>query len=260
MKKADREYIEAEEKEFLGKIVEDRFVEPTQHIADYDSINVKLIYKPNYKEWVKANSYTAFTTWDTEPYNPVTMIHEAGTFEDQEAKLLYMLKQRPISAVLESAIFQFKITGLPRSMTHQIVRHRGMSFNQESFRVSSCYSCPVRAPRELYEKKDKALLTAFENAVMIARRTYKQLVEAGVPIEQARNIMPMGTLTKITATMRLRDVIDYFKARTLDISQDEHTYLVALCMRELKDQAPEFYKLVSVYVKDIEQVQQTYLK
>ena len=223
MKKADEGYIKKEENEFLGKEIKNKFPKgfPFQEIRSYDSINVEMLYAPDYTAWIHSNIYAALTTWDSEPERPVSNLHECGEFREQEKRLLYILKQRPISAVLESAVFQFKITGLPRSMTHQLVRHRGMSFNQESFRVSSCYSCSVRAPQELYVKRKLKLLNEYSKVVKQCRNMYKKLIDNGVPVEQARNIMPMGTLTKITATMRLKDMIDYFKARTLDIAQDE---------------------------------------
>ena len=220
-KEASTDYRVAEEVEFLGAPVGDDFVEPETQVAGYESINVALLAGSNYKDWVRGALYASLCTWDTTPHNPVSKLLDAP-FEEQESKLISMLGKRPISVALEGAVFTFMITGVPRAMTHQIVRHRQMAFGQQSYRVSSCYSDPVRLPVSLQEiidsgvDTDKAyrLKESYIEAVMHVRTVYKDLIQAGIPMEQARCIMPMGTCTKIGVTMRLRDMIEYFKGRT----------------------------------------------
>ena len=158
------------------------------------------------------------------------------------------------------------ITVVPRAMTHQIVRHRQMAFGQQSYRVSSCYSDPVRLPVSLQEiidsgvDTDKAyrLKESYIEAVMHVRTVYKDLIQALIPMEQARCIMPMGTCTKIGVTMRLRDMIEYFKGRTGDIAQDEHTYIVCLMAKEMRDKQPEFFKFITSKISNLEETMVKY--
>ena len=217
----------------------------------------------NYRDWVKGAVYSSLCTWDTTPQLPVSKLIE-GPFEEMEKRLLFMLTKRPISVALESAVFNFKITGVPRAMTHQIVRHRQMAFGQQSYRVSSCYSDPIRFPVTLQEKIDKGdelakdLKKIYILCVRNVREMYKQLIEYGVPMEQARCIMPMGTCTKIGITMRLRDMIEYFNGRTSSIAQDEHTYIVCLMAKQMKYLQPEFFKFITSKCKDLEKVMDQY--
>lgn len=263
-KEADNKYIVDEEIEFLGAPVGHNFEEPDCQTAGYESMRVELLNSSDYKGWVNAAMYASLVTWDTTPQLPVTKMLELP-FEEKESLLLKMLSKRPISVALEGAVFTFKITGIPRSMTHQIVRHRQMSFGQQSYRVSSCYSDPVRFPTSLQKMIDEGNESAknigeeFETIVGACRSMYKWMIEKGVPMEQARNIMPMGTCTKIAVTMRLRDMIEYFNGRTSDITQDEHTYLVCLMANEMKKKQPEFFKFICSRAKELECVMEKYL-
>jgi thymidylate synthase (FAD) len=188
------------------------------------------------------------------------------SLEEKEKKLFYILKKRPISVALEGVSFNFRIFNIPRSMTHQIVRHRQMAFGQQSYRVSSCYADAIRVPQSLLDKPNqthpltKYLLAEFIDAVKKCREVYKKLIIAGIPMEQARNIMPMGTCTKIGVTMRLRDMIDYVKGRTGDIAQDEHTYIVCLMLKELKDKQNKFFEVIKIFVPGVEKTMSEYLE
>lgn len=263
-KEADNKYIVDEEIEFLGAPVGHNFEEPENQVAGYESIKVELLSASDYWDWVNGAVYASLVTWDTTPQLPVSAILEK-TNEEKEELLMKMLQKRPISVALEAAVFTFKITGVPRAMTHQIVRHRQMSFGQQSYRVSSCYSDPVRIPVTLDERVGRGdseadiLARKYIETVKSVRSMYKELIEAGIPMEQARNIMPMGTCTKIAVTMRLRDMVEYFSGRTSAIAQDEHTYLVCLMAKEMKEKQPEFFEFIKTKAKNIEEVMGKYL-
>ena len=133
--------------------------------------------------------------------------------------------------------------------------------------MSSCYSDPVRIPNELNKHnngtdilkyKKSNLYDKYVNHVKNGRQLYKEMIDEGVPMEQARAIMPMGTCTKIAVTMRLREMIDYFKGRTSEIAQDEHTYLVCLMAKEMKEKQPEFFKFITKKVPNLEKVMGEY--
>lgn len=271
IKEANEKYIVDEEVEFLGAPVGSSFPEGEgPNVSGYESIQVELLSFPDYKQWVDSAFYASLATWDTTPYEPVTKMLKEASFEEKEKKLLYMLSKRPISVALEGAVFTFKIVGVPRTMTHQIVRHRQMSFGQQSLRVSSCFADPVRIPQKILEAKERNqlmvghtpavdLIREYNETVTQCRELYKKMIDTGVPMEQARNIMPMGTLTKIAATMRLRDMIDYFRGRTSGITQDEHTYMVCLLAQEVEKKCPEFFAMIEERCSGLKKTMEKYL-
>lgn len=236
MKETTLEDIKKEELEFARGQVKNRFVEPSQQVAGYESIKIELIYNPNYKDFINAAYYVALTTWDQTGSDLVS----SESLEEREEIVKYMLKKRQISAIMEMPVFVFRMTGVPRSMTHQIVRHRTMSFSQQSFRVSSCYPDPVRLPNNLSDNLKLKYIKSVENI----RDLYREMINNGISMEQARNIMPMGTTTKIIMVTNFKSLKDYVKARTLNIAQDEHTYITELILKELEYKSYGFYELL----------------
>ena len=102
-----------------------------------------------------------------------------------------------------------------RSASHQLVRHRLGAYSQESQR-SVDYSdglsviCPpsIRTRQELFD----------EWQAMIARieEEYRRMVEAGIPPEDARSILPNCTVTTVIATYNLRQWRHVFRQRALN--------------------------------------------
>jgi thymidylate synthase (FAD) len=259
VKKADEEYIKAEERQFLGKEVGDMFVEPENQLADYSSIKVELtnpIREGAYEDWVNSAFYNALATWDREPQHVVSEMHENATLEEKENLLFGILKDRPISVALEGISFSYKITGVPRSMTAQICRHRNMAYGEMSMRVASAYSEPVRVPNGLNPQQQQE----YENIVKDCKLVYKRLIQSGVPMEQARNILPLGTLTKIGVTTTLRFLIDYVRGRTSGITQDEHTYIVCLLLKEIREKQPKFYDIIISKCPNAEELMEEYFQ
>ena len=226
------EYIKKEIKEFLDSDFE---LDETHfgHVATKEeNIKVKLLYKPDWDSWIDAMYYTAFSTWSN------------GYEVDLEKKIvgkreftLNILRKRPISACFESAVFVIKIDNVSRAMTHQIVRARKMAFNQQSFRVSPAHHSDFRIPNGLNDDTIKKI----ENKVDNDRKLYLELINQGVPIEMSRNVLGMGTCTNIVMTTNLSALKQYINDRTLDIAQDEHSYIVYKICKELEAKAPEFY-------------------
>lgn len=265
IKKADMGYIDKETREFLGIPF---IFNPKEFggVATFkENTEVELIYSPKWNDWIDAMYYTAFTTWNNGHEINLDNIGLGAMVFDKYKKYsieeiaehrrkltIDFLKKRPISAVLESAVFVIKIDNIPRSMTHQIVRHRGMSFNQESYRVSNAVHADFRIPDGLTETQKEIISGVIDEL----RVLYVSLINNGIPTEQARNVLPMGTCTHIVMTTNLKVLQDYIKARTMDITQDEHTYIVMLICRELMEKAPEFWESFIKTDKLIEMMKQ----
>jgi flavin-dependent thymidylate synthase len=236
IKQASIKFIADELKEYLGLRFYINF-RPCSFgfVSDFKSMSVGLIYSPNWDEWIKAQFITIFTTWHND--NEINMFDVPEN--EREMRVLEALKKRPISAVLESAMFQFWIRNIPRTMSHQIVRHEhsGMSFNQQSYRVSPLHHADIRVPSS-YSAVDKVNINDKFN---VLRKKYLTDIENGIPIEEARNIIPDGVCTNLVMTTNLKNLIAYVKARSLDIAQDEHTFILTRIIKELKTISPKFY-------------------
>ena len=102
----------------------------------------------------------------------------------------------------EHASFTFLIRGISRVASHQLVRHRIASYTQESQRfveLEPSFVIPESINGEMRERVEKILLEASS--------LYKEMVEKGIPLEDARFILPQAVKTNIIVTMNARELI-----------------------------------------------------
>lgn len=113
---------------------------------------------------------------------------------------------------LEHVQYTWDISGVSRSLTHQLVRHRIASYSQESQRYVKQnqfdYVMPpvLRVNQEAFEVYD----TFMENA----QRAYDRLVELGLNKEDARFVLPNACCTSIVVSMNARGLRNFLKLRT----------------------------------------------
>ena len=123
-------------------------------------------------------------------------------------------------SVLEHASFTFGVDGISRAASHQLVRHRIASFSQQSQRyVSHATQFAAVVPDTIREQPE--LRERFEAQLRVLHRCYQDLVEAGIPAEDARYILPNATETKIIVTMNARELRHFFALRCCERAQWE---------------------------------------
>lgn len=137
------------------------------------------------------------------------------------------------TSTLEHASYTFAIDGVSRAMTHQLVRHRLASYNQQSQRYVSFSEEPqFIVPPDV--AADPGAAELFAQACRDAFAAYRRLIEAGVAAEDARYLLPNATETKIVVTMNIRELLHFFELRCCRRAQWEIRE-VALKMLELAE-------------------------
>lgn len=124
----------------------------------------------------------------------------------------------------EHIYFTFKIEGISRACSHQLVRHRMCSFTQRSQRYCSEDGFAVVLPTSI----DKELSSYYDyNASMLEiRQTYANLQNKGVPNEDARYILPNACTTDLYLSCNLRELIHICNERLCSRAQWEIRKLV----------------------------------
>ncbi len=141
-------------------------------------------------------------------------------------------------STLEHASYTFAIDGVSRAMTHQLVRHRLASYNQQSQRYVSFGEEPeFIIPPQV--QADPAARQRFDEATAAAYRSYQELIDAGVDAEDARYVLPNAVETKIVVTMNARELLHFFELRCCRRAQWE-IRAVALRMLELAEPTAPF--------------------
>ena len=128
---------------------------------------------------------------------------------------------------LEHATFAFEVSGVSRSCSHQLVRHRNTSFNQKSQRYVDEENFEYATPDVIasYEAADYL----FDVAMADANDSYKvikeALMDAGYPEkiaqENARAVLPNACATSLVMTMSLRQIYNFLDIRLCNRAQDE---------------------------------------
>lgn len=144
-------------------------------------------------------------------------------------------------STLEHASYTFAVEGVSRALTHQLVRHRLASYNQQSQRyVKFKEEPPIVRPASVDTNPDAA--QAFDEAIEACWQAYDKLVQAGVPAEDARYILPNACETKIVVTMNIRELMHFFSNRCCNRAQWEIRELAWKMLELVRPTAPFIFR------------------
>jgi thymidylate synthase (FAD) len=157
--------------------------------------------------------------------------------DEQVSKVLATIMKSGHGSALEHASYTFAVDGVSRALTHQLVRHRIASFNQQSQRYVTYSGEPeIVLPETIASDEDA--LAAFNTAIDVAYATYAQLVEAGIPAEDARYVLPNACISKIVITMNIRELLHFFEVRCCNRAQWEIRELARKMLALVEPTAP----------------------
>ncbi len=142
-------------------------------------------------------------------------------------------------SVIEHAVFTFSVSGVSRSLTHQLVRHRIASFSQQSQRYVSMSTPDYVIPHTIAE--NPKTLEIYEKAMDSIWETYAELSEK-VPVEDARYVLPNSCTTNITITMNARELLHFFSLRCCERSQWEIREMAEEMLLLCKEVSPTIFE------------------
>ncbi len=123
-------------------------------------------------------------------------------------------------STLEHASYTFAIDGVSRALTHQLVRHRLASYNQQSQRyVKFKNGISVVKPETVAANPEAEAV--FDEAIAACEAAYQKLLDEGIPAEDARYLLPNACESKIVVTMNVRELLHFFSLRCCNRAQWE---------------------------------------
>ena len=149
--------------------------------------------------------------YDSDPKNPLGLV-----------KHLY---RNGHHSVFEHIYFTFKIEGISRACSHQLVRHRHCSFTQRSQRYCSEDGFIVVIPPSI-DDEDGDRYYEYNDGLLEIRTTHANLTNMGVPNEDARYILPNACETSLYLSCNLRELIHICNERLCKRAQWEIRDLV----------------------------------
>ena len=158
-------------------------------------------------------------------------------------------------SVLEHAVWNFIITGVSRSFTHELIRHRaGFGYSQLSQRYVDESTADFVEPDAIAD--DPELHAVWFEAVRVSREAYKKLVEGleerfkeepdrtlrrKLARQAARSVLPNATETKIFVTGNSRALRHFIEMRANEHAETEIRKVAAQMLHILQSEAPNVF-------------------
>jgi flavin-dependent thymidylate synthase len=195
--------------------------------------------------------------------------------DDERRAVLGDIAKTVLKMPLEIVNLHFLIEGVHRGITHQMVRQRTAAYAQESMRfavkediaVAVAYPPSLRhtvpwsdwldvvagrmheqgldpTEGEIHDhaineagKRDRPQLHRlyWDEAVEAMSQAYTQLIEDGMPAEEARGLTPTNVLTKLHYTTNLRAFYDTMAMRVSDQAQFEWRELITAMVKAMRE-------------------------
>ena len=129
-----------------------------------------------------------------------------------------------------------------RACSHQLVRHRLMSFNQKSQRYCKEDNLEVIKPEGLENT------SLWLESCRQAENAYAELIRRGEKPEVARGVLPNSTATEIYATANIREWRHFFELRCDKTAQKDIRMLALGLLCQMFEKYPVFFEdLVDKY-------------
>lgn len=193
---------------------------------------VNLISKP---ENMLKTVYTACRTCYSA--NAPINIYNSTDDEDKMLQLIERVISSGHFSTIEHIQVSFAISNVSRACTHQLVRHRHMSFSQKSQRyVKEKGQFDYIIPPTI--EKNPELKERFENFMSEISNLYTEFTEAGIPAEDARFVLPNAAASSMVASLNLREMIHLANLRLCTRAQYEIRNLVKKMCEELTKEEP----------------------
>jgi thymidylate synthase (FAD) len=157
-------------------------------------------------------------------------------------------------SVLEHGSVTFYLTGISRSLTHELIRHRHFSYSQLSQRYVPERDAAMVEPDVIAD--DPELHKKFVEAAEASVRAYTELLEglerkfSDEPSptlrrkrarQAARAVLPNATETRIVVTGNYRAWRHFIGMRATEAADVEIRQLAIECLRQLKGAAPNVF-------------------
>ncbi|MEN6568142.1 MAG: FAD-dependent thymidylate synthase [Veillonellales bacterium] len=174
-------------------------------------------------------------------YSPVGAEQLAESMsEEQIDKLVQKIVELGHASTMEHVSFTFAIEGVSRVLTHQLVRHRIASYSQQSQRYVGEHNFEYILPPSV--AANETARTKFSSLMDQIRSAYDELVDLGIPKEDARYCLANATETKIVVTMNARTLLHFFQVRCCMRAQWEIRQMAEMMLAEVRKAAPLLFK------------------
>jgi thymidylate synthase (FAD) len=207
---------------------------PLTCFKDYrNSIKVDLIKYDNRDTMLQGTYDFVKATWSEDGRES-----ERATKEEMDEALSAMLSGKALGLGLETVSFIFRISGITRLDTHQIVRQRiGVTFSQQCTGDRMLHHNDVLVEESIANQP--VHLKNFVDATLQTKNTYAGMIDSqAISIQAARSLLPHNLETFIFMKIDLSTLLFFHSKRIDDGSQ---TWQMNVISQQMADAVCEVY-------------------
>jgi len=186
-----------------------------------------LFITPDAEKLIETAGRTSYLSFDKQAKNT-------------EKEFIRMLLKRGHHSVLEHAYATFRISGISRALTHQLVRHRLCSFTQQSQRYVNESTFNHIEPESV--RNNPEAHSIFAEFMVKAKKVYSNLQKLGIQNEDARFVLPNAVESQIVVTANLREWRHIVELRGNPDAQWEIRKVVIEVLRILEEHTPTVFE------------------
>ncbi|MGC7871466.1 FAD-dependent thymidylate synthase [Desulfosporosinus sp. SYSU MS00001] len=158
--------------------------------------------------------------------------------DETVARFVRKLRDMGHLSPFEHVSFQFSIDGVSRVLSHQLVRHRIASYSQRSQRYVKENGFDYVVPPSI--QRSPEAMERFAKVMANLQEEY-QALQAMVPAEDARFVLPNACTTSLMATFNARSLLNFFEHRTCMRAQWEIRALAEKMLNLVRGPAPNLF-------------------
>lgn len=143
-------------------------------------------------------------------------------------------------ACVRTAYATFRISGISRVCSHQLVRHAHLSYLQRSQRYCSEFGIAFVLPQH---PNDQSLEDEIAKHYMAGLELYRKLLEHGYKKGEARYVLAQAATTELIVSGNFQAWIDFINLRTDKAAQWEIREVALEIQRQLHELSPSIFWL-----------------
>lgn len=143
-----------------------------------------------------------------------------------------------IKSSFEFVDYIFEVKNVSRAFTHQVVRTRTASFQQQAMRVVDARDFGTLVSSEH---------SSYEKAIQISLEEYGKMIDDGVPVQDARGVLPTAIHTNIFIKGNLRTLANMAELRLCKRAEGEYQSVFKKMVAAVLEVHPWASQLLHVY-------------
>jgi flavin-dependent thymidylate synthase len=189
-------------------------------------------------------------------YKGIVVRDLADITDEQRREMFDQIQQTKLKAPFEAVQLHWMVEGVTRSLTHQMVRQRTAVFAQESLRfavVEDGFAERVALPPSLAGSRELADIQVdvdlgdydrlsdldkmrfqWDRSTLSTQVAYTDLVNMGMPAEDARGLLPHNITTRLNYVTNLRNFQEHGGSRLCTQAQFEWRAVWIAFVQELR--------------------------